>query len=134
MWSIATWCLAVAILVLGASAARSAWRAPELASRDRLGAHFRWHRRGWAAAVVGVLAAFVSAIRGTFMASADVDPSRKATFLQAGIDATFSAAPFVATGVAWSLSVIALLWLGMRHGRFSKDREGEPAARPRRSP
>src|SRR5690348_13719026 len=99
MWSAATWRLALATMLLGASAARSAWRAQELASRGRLGAHLRWHRRGYAAAIVGLLFAFASASVGIFADVAGVDPSQKRALLQAGIDTVISRPPFMAASI-----------------------------------
>ena len=122
MWSAVTWCLTLAIVALGASAARSAWRAPELASRGRLGAHFRWHRRGYAAAIVGILLAFASASVGVFADVAGVDPSQKRALLQGGIDTTISRPAFMAASFAAGLSAISVFWLGWRHGYVSRDR------------
>ena len=120
MWSAVTWCLAAAVVALGVSAARSAWRARELASQDRLGTHFRWHRRGWIAAVVGNIAVVGSGYVGSFADVAAADPSRKAAILQAGIDATLYAPPTIAVSAALGLSGICLFWLGLRNGYMNR--------------
>ena len=120
MWSAVTWCMAAAVAALGASAARSAWRARELASQDRLGTHFRWHRRGWIDAVVGNIAVVGSGYVGSFAAVAAAEPSRKAAVLQAGIDATLHAPAGIAFSVALGLSGICLFWLGLRNGYMTR--------------
>jgi len=124
VWSVATWILAVAIGALGASAARSAWRARELAARGVLSAHFRWHRRGWTAAVAGVIVSFAAASAAGFAAVAGVDPGQKAALLQANIDATMFAPPFVAAALAQAASGLTLFWLGWRHGHLSREHGG----------
>jgi len=120
MWSAAAWCLAVAVVALGVSAARSAWRARDLASQDRLGTHFRWHRRGWIAAILGNIGVVGSGYVGSFAAVAGADPSRKAAILQAGLDATLYAPPVIAVSAALALSGICLFWLGLRSGYLTR--------------